>query len=359
MNKKSMLFLVSILLLATMLLGACQPQTAVQTVEVEKEKVVEKTVVVEVEKENPLAKYKMAVILPGVITDTDYNTIGYLAATEVQNEMGIPFAYSESVPVPDVERVEREYIDQGYNILFVHGGQFLNQTLEVAAQFPDVIFVCEGDDPVENAPANYWHIDRNFHEVYYAIGYLAANVTKTGKIGYLSGLTMPFTFQEAHAIQQALKDHNLNPEIKMLWAGDFNDPTKARQLADTMIADNVDVIMGSLNLGMFGIFEAAKAASTDTKTVYVTAKYTDKSQFAPKNYLSSSLYDWATPLKNIIKKATEGVTGGYYPMGFGDGFDAQLPVMNVSEEINAEVVKIVDDIKSGKIVVVKDSTPID
>jgi basic membrane protein A and related proteins len=272
--------------------------------------------------------------------------------------MGIPFAYSESVPVPDVDRVMREYLDQGYNILFVHGGQFLNQTLELAKQFPDVTFICEGDLEVKDAPANYWHIDRNFQVVYYVMGYLAGRVTQTGKIGYLTGLTMPFSFQEAHAVQQALADNNLTPELKMLWAGDFNDPTKARQLADTMIADNVDVIMGSLNLGMFGLFEAAKAASTDTKKIYVTAKYTDKTQFAPNNYLSSSLYDWANPLKNIITKVTEGTTGGYYPMSFGDGFDVQMPVKNVAEDVNADVQKVVDDIKSGKIVVVKDSTEI-
>jgi basic membrane protein A len=189
------------------------------------------------------------------------------------------------------------------------------------------------------------------------MGYIAARVTKTGKIGYLAGLKMPFTYQELHAVEQAIKDNNLKVEVKKVWTGDFNDPTKARQVADTMISENVDVIMGSLNLGMFGVFEAAKAAK-GANPVLVTAKYTDKTSFAPANYLTSSLYDFAGPLKNMVLKAQEGVMGGYYPLTYGDGFSIQTPVKNVSPEIAADVQKLVDDIKSGKITVVKDSTEI-
>jgi basic membrane protein A len=59
--------------------------------------------------------FKLAAIFPGVITDADYNALGYLATTAVQTDLGIEVAYSESVAVPDVERVMREYIDDGFN----------------------------------------------------------------------------------------------------------------------------------------------------------------------------------------------------------------------------------------------------
>ena len=374
MKKSILLVLFALLMIMTLALSACQPQVVEKivekTVEVEKivqqtvqvEKVVqqtvqvEKTVMVQVTAEP--SKYKLAVILPGVITDADYNTLGYLAGLAVQKDMGIQMAYSESVPVPDVDRVMREYIDQGYNIIFAHGGQFKPQTVALAKLFPDLTFICEGDAEDPAAPANYWQIDRNFQDTYYVMGYTAGRTTKTGKIGYIAGLTMPFTSQEVHAIQQALADNKLNAELKTVWTGDFNDPTKARQVADTMISENVDVIMGSLNLGMFGIFEAAKAYQGANKPILVTAKYTDKTAFAPNNYITSSLYDFSGPLKNIVQKTIEGTKGGYYPMTFGDGFSVQLPAKNVSPEIAADISKVVEDIKSGKIVVAKDATPI-
>jgi basic membrane protein A len=232
------------------------------------------------------AKLKFAAVFPGVITDADYNTLAYIGVQAVKADLGVDTAYSESVAVPDVDRVMREYIDQGYNVIWTHGGQFINATVTLAKAFPNVVFIGEGDAPVDNPPANLWIIDRNFHVGFYAVGHLAGLLTKTGKIGYIGGQTLPFSYAEVHAMQQALKDMNSTAELKTVWTGDFNDPTKARSVSDAMIADNVDVIVGSLNLGMFGVFESVKAAQTP---ILVTAKYTDKTSFAPKNYVTSSV----------------------------------------------------------------------
>jgi len=302
------------------------------------------------------AEYKMAAILPGVITDADYNTLGYLGLLGVQKELGINVAYSESVPVPDVDRVMREYIDDGFNIIFTHGGQFVSQTLALAAEFEDVYFIAEGDGNVEDAPANFWIIDRNFQVGFYAIGAVAAQQTQTGKIGYIGGLTLPFSYAEVHAMEQAVADLELDVEINRVWAGNFNDPTKARELADAMIANGVDVIVGSLNLGMFGLFEAVKAAP---EPVWVTAKYTDKTNFAPENYITSVLYDFEGPLTDIVQKIMDGETGGYYPLGFDTGVALQLPLANVSDDLNTAMAELIEKVESGEIEVVKNTEAID
>ncbi len=301
------------------------------------------------------ADYKFAAIFPGVITDADYNTLGYIGATSLQSEMGIETAYSESVAVPDVDGVMREYIDGGYNIIFTHGGQFVSQTVELARQFPNVNFIAEGDGQVDDPPPNLWIIDRNFHVGFYGIGALAAMQSQTGKIGYLGGLTLPFSNAEVHAIQQAITDQGLDVELKSVWVGDFNDPSKARELTDAMIAEDVDVIMGSLNLGMLGVFEAAKNASGD---VWVTAKYTDKSTFAPDNYLTSLLYDFAGPLQAITANIMKGETGGYYPLGFDTGVSLQAP-QHVSADVDQKIGEIAQDIIDGKIIVEKNIEPIE
>lgn len=306
--------------------------------------------------EEPEAKvWKLAAIFPGVITDADYNTLAYEGIVGLQNETGIETAYSESVAVPDVDRVMREYIDAGFNIIWTHGGQFVTQTAELATQFPEVVFIAEGDDALADAPANLWFIDRNFHVGYYAIGAIAARATKTGKIGYLGGLTLPFSYAEAHAVQQAVDDSGLDVEVKMVWTGDFNDPTKARQVADALIAEGCDVIMGSLNLGMFGLFEAVKASD---ETVLVTAKYTDKSSYAPENYITSFIYDFSVPLKSIYDSVQAGELGGYYPLGFETGALIQTPLQNVEASVATEVEAIINEVNTGKIQVVKDTSEI-
>lgn len=300
---------------------------------------------------------RLAAIFPGVITDADYNTLGYIGATEVQTDIGLDMAYSESVAVPDVERVMREYLDNDYNVIFTHGGQFFSQTQTLAAENPDDFFIAEFDAPAEDAPDNFWVIDRNFHIGFYALGVLAGHLTETGKIGYLGGLTLPFSYAEVHAIEQALADEGLADEVELqsVWVGDFNDPTGARELADAMIADDVDVIIGSLNLGMLGVFEAAKGAE---EQVFVTAKYTDKSSFAPDHYVTSVLYDWVGPLKDIVTSIQEGETGGYYPLGFDTGVSLQDP-SNVPDDVRGRVLEVAEQLEAGEIEVEKNTEAIE
>ncbi len=298
---------------------------------------------------------KMAVIFPGVVTDADYNTLGYIGMTSVESDLGVETAYSESVAVPDVERVMREYIDNGFNVIFTHGGQFLSQTQELAKEFPNVYFIGESDAAPEEAQPNVWVIDRNFQLGFYPLGVIAAKQSKTGKIGYIGGLTLPFSYAEVHAIEQAIADQGLDVEFKPVWAGDFNDPTKARELTDALVAEDVDVIIGSLNLGMFGLFEAVKASD---KEVWAIAKYVDKSEFAPDNYVTAVIYDFAGPLKDIVQKIEAGETGGYYPLGFDTGVEIQS-LQNAAPELNSEAQQLVKDIEAGNITVEKNTTPIE
>ena len=355
--KKRILVLLSVTLVLTMVLSACQQATPAAT-EAAAPAAAETEAPAAVATEAPAKVYKLAVIFPGVITDADYNTLAYIGMTEVQRTLGVETAYSESVAVPDVDRVMREYIDSGYNIIWSHGGQFVTQTVALATEFPDVEFIAEGDANVENPPANLWFIDRNFQNGYYAIGTIAALATKTGKIGYMGGSTLAFSYQEVHAIQQALTDMGSKAELVINYTGDFNDPTKARQAADAMIASGVDVIMASVNLGVLGVFEAAKTAADSGKTVLVTAKYTDKSSFAPKNYITSVLYDFAKPLEDIVTKIQAGEKGGYYPLGFDTGVSIKFPLANVDPAVEAQAKDVVAKVMDGTIKVVEDSTEV-
>ncbi len=114
--------------------------------------------------------------------------------------------------------------------------------------------------------------------------------------------------------------------------------------------------MSSVNLGMVGVFEAAKAA-TDKK-ILVTAKYTDKTSFGPDNFVTSLIYDFAGPLVDIITKIQAGETGGYYPLGFDTGVKLQTPLQNVDPAVAAQVEEIIGKVMDGTIVVVKDSSEI-
>ena len=49
-------------------------------------------------------------------------------------------------------------------------------------------------------------LDRNFHLAFYPLGVLAAGVSQSGQIAYLGGVTLPFSYSEVHAVEQALAE---------------------------------------------------------------------------------------------------------------------------------------------------------
>ncbi|WP_408898028.1 BMP family protein [Nocardioides sp. R1-1] len=299
-------------------------------------------------------KVRIAAIFSGPTTDADYNALG-LEALKAAEKDGAEVSYSESVAVPDIERVLQEYVADGFNVIWTHGSQFYEATAKVAAQNPEVRFIGEFDGEPEGQPDNVWVIDRNFHTVFYPLGVLATNLTKSGKVGYLGGLSLPFSYSEVHAVEQAIADSGKDVELTPVWSGDFNDTVKAQQLTSQLLSGGADVIVTSLNLGVVGAFKAVN--DTDPGSAWVTVKYTDKSQNGPEHYAATVLYDFVTPLAEILADIDEGTTKGHYVIGFGQGASVDVGD-NVPAEVTAEVEKAVAGISDGSVEVELDQSEV-
>src|SRR5690625_2228451 len=210
---------------------------------------------------------RVAGIFSGPTTDADYNQLGLEALKELESN-GADISYSESVEVPDIERVLQEYVADGYNVIWTHGSQFYEATAEIAEQNPDVNFIGEFDGKPEDQPDNVWVLDRNFHTVFSPIGALAAHLSESGKVGYLGGLALPFSYAEVHAVRQAIDDSGEDVELKAVWDDDFNDTVKAQQLTSQLLADGNDVIITSLNLGAVGDRKSTRLNSSHVAISY-------------------------------------------------------------------------------------------
>src|SRR5688500_15286946 len=81
---------------------------------------------------------RIAAVFSGVTTDADYTFLGLEALEAAEADFGAETTYSESVAVPDAERVLREYVADGYTVVWTHGSQFYDATIAVAAEAPDV-----------------------------------------------------------------------------------------------------------------------------------------------------------------------------------------------------------------------------
>jgi basic membrane protein A and related proteins len=298
---------------------------------------------------------RIAAVFSGTTTDADYTFLGLEALQAAEEEHGAEITFSESVQVPDAERVLREYVADGYNVVWTHGSQFYDATVAVAAEAPDVVFIAEQDTEPADVPENVWVLDRNFHLAFYPLGVLAAGASQSGRIAYLGGVTLPFSYSEVHAVEQALADSGSDATLTPVWTGDFNDPTKAQQFASQLLADGNDVVLTSLNLGAVGAFEAVGDAAPG---VLMTAKYTDKSNLSADHYLTSVLYDFSVMLDDILTSIEDGETGGYLGMSYEQGISLQTP-QNVDQAVIDEVNAIVEQLAAGEIEVERDVTPVE
>ena len=289
-------------------------------------------------------KHKFAIILPGPIEDADYNFRGYQVSQHIKKKFGIETSYSERISPADAERVAREYIASGFTIVGFHGGQYIRIVKKLAPKFPKVNFIMESSGKGK-VPANVWNIHRHFYEGFYPFGVLAGLSTKTNKVGVIAGIQLPDFKSSINTISDALKATNSKAKLVYAFTGNQNDPVKARQTAEAMIANDVDFIINMVNLGVYGVVEAAKKAK---RKVLVTTFYTDKTDKAPKHFAGTLIVDFRPPFEKAVGGILKGQRTGYVPMRPGNGFELKS-LGNVSPEAIAKTKETYEKVRSGAI----------
>jgi basic membrane protein A len=303
----------------------------------------------------PASAIKFAMIIPGSISDADYNMLGYNATEDLSKKLGITAEYSEQVAVADASSVAVQYINRGFNMIAFHGGQYVANVEDLAPQYPNVVFIAEsgGPDPKLTAP-NIWNIGRRVYLTQYAYGVLAAKMTKTKKVAFLAGTKFANFISSINTIDQAIAA--TDPSVKLIYTftGDQNDAVKGRQGAEALMAQGADFILIDLNGGCFGAIDGIKASATP---VLFSSLYTDKSALAPNNFTSSPIYDFYGVFSYIVNQVQNGTTSGYYDMKPGNGI-VMSPFYNVPADVQKSVTDVWGQVASGAISLTEDQSAI-
>src|SRR5258708_39770698 len=156
-------------------------------------------------------KLKIAMILPGPITDNDWNAGGFNGLQAAGKALGLDVAYAENVSEADAERVMRDYASRGYGLIFAHSFSYGDATLAVAADFPNVIFMA---GTAQKLAPNVGTYDNPDYQGAYLTGMLSAGASKTGVIGWDGGNPAPNMLPNYHA--WVLGAQAVNPNVKVL-----------------------------------------------------------------------------------------------------------------------------------------------
>jgi basic membrane protein A len=292
---------------------------------------------------------KAAFVLHGTHDDGTWNLMAWEGMQEIQ-KMGFKTAYSENVDDADVARVMRNYASQGYRLIWAHSGTYPNAVMEVAKDFPNVSFAVPTGPGLEYPP-NVWEVTHEWEDAYFLAGAMAGLMTKTNVVGQVAGIPIPIYAASLISFNQGI--HYVNPGAKTfdpVFIGDFNDAVGAKQAAQAQIENGADIILGSLDAGVFGMIEAAREANTTGKDVHIMTILADLYEQAPDVTLSSAYMDYPGAVVAVAGNVEAGELGGYFPMKWAEG-NARWADLHgqVPNSVMSRLKEIENEIKAGKI----------
>ena len=268
---------------------------------------------------------------------------------DVEKHFGdkVETTYVENVPEgPDSTRVIRELAQQGNNIIFTTSFGYMDPTLKVAQEFPDVKFVhLTGYKRSNNMATG----NIRFYEGRYVQGVVAGKMTKSNKIGYLASFPIPEVIQGINAFALGMRSVNPDATISVIWVNSWYDPVKEADAAKVHIAEGADILAQHTD-------SPAMLQTAEKAGIHGFGQSSDMKAFAPKAQLFSAVNNWGPYYISQIESLMDGSwTTGEGPdhwagntwLGLSDDYLVLTPFENMPDDVAAAAKAAADKVSGG------------
>ncbi|MBP7647263.1 MAG: BMP family ABC transporter substrate-binding protein [Comamonas sp.] len=183
---------------------------------------------------------------------------------------------------PDAERVIRDLAAQGNQLIFTTSFGYMEPTLRVAREFPNVKFEnITGYKQADNvATANARH-----YEGRYLSGVAAGRMSKTGVAGFVAGFPIPEVVQGVNAFVLGMRSVNPKAQVKVVWLNAWFDPAREREAAMALMDQGADVLS-------FQVATTAVMAAAQERGKMAIAFHSDMRKDAPDAQLMAITHHW-------------------------------------------------------------------
>jgi len=259
---------------------------------------------------------------------------------EMEQALGdkIKTQYVEDVPEgADAERVIRDLAQQGNKLIFTTSFGYMNPTLKVARQFPDVKFV--HSTGYKTAP-NVATTNARFYEARYLAGIVAGKMTQSNVAGYVGAFPIPEVLQGINAFTRGMRSVNPDAEVRVIMVNSWFDPGKERDAALALIGQGADIVTHHTD-------STATVQAAEEKGKYAIAYHSDMKKFGPNAQLAAVTHHWGEYFTQAAQQVLDGTwksdsTWGGIKAGMAvlEGFGPALPddVKALVEQKQAEIV---------------------
>jgi basic membrane protein A len=248
-------------------------------------------------------KLKVAAVLPGAINDQSWNSLGYQGLQSIKKEFGAEIAYSENVQPADQIDAIRDYVRRGFNVIFVHGGQFEDAANTVAQEAPDVTFFVTAG--TKGNGKNLFALDAARDQMMYGLAYLASKLSKSGKIGYVTSLEgVPAVVASVCGFRAGVAAGKSGSKVSVIYLPDMEDVVRAREAVLTLVGNGADFVVGDLNRGIQGVLDVSKE-----KSILTTGRVADHIKIYPQGVVTAAIEDWANMYPSAVRMKQAGKLG--------------------------------------------------
>nr|WP_322996404.1 BMP family ABC transporter substrate-binding protein [Castellaniella sp.] len=248
--------------------------------------------------------------------------------------------YVEDVPEgADAERVIRDLAQQGNKLIFTTSFGFMNPTIKVARQFPDVKFV--HSTGYKTAP-NVGTTNARFYQSRYVAGVLAGHKTETSVVGYVGAYPIPEVLQGINAFTRGLRSVKPDATVRVIMVNSWFDPGKERDAALALLDQGADVVTHHTD-------STATVQAAEERGKWAVAYHSDMSKYGPKAQLGAVTHHWGP---YFTSQAQAVLDGTWKPTQVWGGFKEEMVAFeglgpDVDDKLKAELLSQEQAIADG------------
>ncbi len=281
---------------------------------------------------------KVALLLSGPANDQGWNAVALQGLKEAEEKYGLETTYSEQVSIADSEAAYTDYASQGYDLVIGHGYQFGEPAVKVGARFPNTNFMAiEASSKAENVASYVIACE----EAGYLMGYLAASMSETGKIGIVGGIEQPSIVKILEAYKLGAEKYDPSIEVYDVYIGSFTDVALGKEAALSMADKGADVLSHAANQAGTGVIKAAQE-----RDLLATGDSWDQNSIAPDTVICSTIYSVPQLVLNAVEKVkNNNFEGGVFYQGMKAGVVDIAPYHDFADKIDEEVKTTISELK--------------
>ncbi len=221
--------------------------------------------------------------------DKSFNDSAWKGVQDAAKALGVEPKVIETTDPNDYEKNINQFVSEGYNVIVTVGFNLGEQTIAAAKANPEIKFIGVDQFQTDTIP-NLAGLNFNEDQAGYLIGYLAASISKSGRIGAAVGTdAVPPVWRFGEGYRAGAKAAKPDIDVQIVYHNDvgfdktFNDPEWGKATALSMIDKGIDIVFGgggrTGNGALLGVAErkdtGALAIGVDTDQYFTVPEAKD------------------------------------------------------------------------------------